>query len=256
MVNWESLWFLRYLKASRLSVHESLRTQTQEHTRTSGGQCEILSLCFIVTFSILFVKTDFRLSFEMTSKRNSSKLKLRRSFSEQLRTSTSKAWDLLWKNVRERRLAAIISQFSTLVFHQPVRASLTATIFVSPPTPYIIHFFSLTQFIGIPVVFIFPSRAGGVCRAFIQTLASVQKGGPYFSCFLAIGFTVVTWPATHLYSSSLGSTEPSLSALFRLFAHVYEVFCCVWVIVLQALARGLFGVKYSYVSRAPRVHRQ
>ncbi|KAM7412794.1 hypothetical protein PAMA_020261 [Pampus argenteus] len=41
----------------------------------------------------------------MTSKRNSTKLKLRRSFSEQLRSSTSKAWDLLWKNVRERRLA-------------------------------------------------------------------------------------------------------------------------------------------------------
>ena len=41
----------------------------------------------------------------MTSKRNSAKLKLRRSFSEQLRSSTSKAWDLLWKNVRERRLA-------------------------------------------------------------------------------------------------------------------------------------------------------
>lgn len=41
----------------------------------------------------------------MTSRRTSAKLKLRRSFSEQLRTSTSKAWDLLWKNVRERRLA-------------------------------------------------------------------------------------------------------------------------------------------------------
>lgn len=43
--------------------------------------------------------------FAMTSRRNSAKLKLRRSFSEQLRNSTSKAWDLLWKNVRERRLA-------------------------------------------------------------------------------------------------------------------------------------------------------
>ncbi|XP_066478596.1 stAR-related lipid transfer protein 13 isoform X2 [Tiliqua scincoides] len=32
---------------------------------------------------------------------------LRRSFSEQLRDSTAKAWDLLWKNVRERRLAEI-----------------------------------------------------------------------------------------------------------------------------------------------------
>ena len=33
------------------------------------------------------------------------KLQLRRSISEQLRDSTSKAWDLLWRNVRERRLA-------------------------------------------------------------------------------------------------------------------------------------------------------
>lgn len=43
--------------------------------------------------------------FAMTSRRNSARLKLRRSFSEQLRSSTSKAWDLLWRNVRERRLA-------------------------------------------------------------------------------------------------------------------------------------------------------
>lgn len=43
--------------------------------------------------------------FEMNSKRKSAKLKLRRSLSEQLRSSTSKAWDLLWKGVRERRLA-------------------------------------------------------------------------------------------------------------------------------------------------------
>lgn len=41
----------------------------------------------------------------MTTKSKSMKLKLRRCFSETLRDSTSKAWDLLWKNVRERRLA-------------------------------------------------------------------------------------------------------------------------------------------------------
>lgn len=41
----------------------------------------------------------------MTSRRGTAKLKLRRSLSEQLRSSTSKAWDLLWRNVRERRLA-------------------------------------------------------------------------------------------------------------------------------------------------------
>ncbi|XP_017345259.1 stAR-related lipid transfer protein 13 isoform X2 [Ictalurus punctatus] len=43
----------------------------------------------------------------MTTRRKSTKLQLRRSISEQLRDSTSKAWDLLWKNVRERRLAEI-----------------------------------------------------------------------------------------------------------------------------------------------------
>ncbi|XP_055081885.1 stAR-related lipid transfer protein 13-like isoform X2 [Periophthalmus magnuspinnatus] len=44
----------------------------------------------------------------MTSKRDSvAKLKLRRSFSEHLRSSTSKAWGLIWRNVRERRLAEI-----------------------------------------------------------------------------------------------------------------------------------------------------
>ncbi|XP_056300704.1 stAR-related lipid transfer protein 13 isoform X5 [Pseudoliparis swirei] len=43
----------------------------------------------------------------MTAQRRSAKLQLRRSISEQLRDSTSKAWDLLWRNVRERRLAEI-----------------------------------------------------------------------------------------------------------------------------------------------------
>uniref|UniRef100_A0A665VYX9 StAR-related lipid transfer protein 13 n=1 Tax=Echeneis naucrates TaxID=173247 RepID=A0A665VYX9_ECHNA len=43
----------------------------------------------------------------MSSQRKPAKLQLRRSISEQLRDSTSKAWDLLWRNVRERRLAEI-----------------------------------------------------------------------------------------------------------------------------------------------------
>ncbi|XP_072301980.1 stAR-related lipid transfer protein 13 isoform X2 [Eucyclogobius newberryi] len=43
----------------------------------------------------------------MSGQRKSAKLQLRRSISEQLRDSTSKAWDLLWRNVRERRLAEI-----------------------------------------------------------------------------------------------------------------------------------------------------
>ncbi|XP_041864808.1 stAR-related lipid transfer protein 13 isoform X1 [Melanotaenia boesemani] len=42
-----------------------------------------------------------------TQRKSANKLQLRRSISEQLRDSTSKAWDLLWRNVRERRLAEI-----------------------------------------------------------------------------------------------------------------------------------------------------
>ncbi|KAL7847383.1 hypothetical protein SRHO_G00223630 [Serrasalmus rhombeus] len=44
-------------------------------------------------------------SLTMTTRRKSGRLQLRRSISEQLRDSTAKAWDLLWRNVRERRLA-------------------------------------------------------------------------------------------------------------------------------------------------------
>ncbi|KAF6376819.1 StAR related lipid transfer domain containing 13 [Rhinolophus ferrumequinum] len=43
----------------------------------------------------------------MTSKRKPFQMQLRRSISEQLRDSTARAWDRLWKNVRERRLAEI-----------------------------------------------------------------------------------------------------------------------------------------------------
>uniref|UniRef100_A0A2K6EV76 StAR related lipid transfer domain containing 13 n=1 Tax=Propithecus coquereli TaxID=379532 RepID=A0A2K6EV76_PROCO len=43
----------------------------------------------------------------MTSKRRPFQTQLRRSISEQLRDSTARAWDLLWKNVRERRLAGL-----------------------------------------------------------------------------------------------------------------------------------------------------
>ncbi|XP_012931299.1 stAR-related lipid transfer protein 13 isoform X2 [Heterocephalus glaber] len=43
----------------------------------------------------------------MISKRRACQTPLRRSISEQLRDSTARAWDLLWKNVRERRLAEI-----------------------------------------------------------------------------------------------------------------------------------------------------
>lgn len=41
----------------------------------------------------------------MSGQRLPAKAQLRRSLSEQLRDSTAKAWDLLWRNVRERRLA-------------------------------------------------------------------------------------------------------------------------------------------------------
>ncbi|KAE8627323.1 hypothetical protein XENTR_v10006941 [Xenopus tropicalis] len=44
----------------------------------------------------------------MSGKKRSAKFLLRRSLSEQLKDSTSKAWDLLWKNVREKRLAGIV----------------------------------------------------------------------------------------------------------------------------------------------------
>ncbi|KAF3705761.1 Rho GTPase-activating protein 7 Deleted in liver cancer 1 protein -like protein [Channa argus] len=50
----------------------------------------------------------------MTAQRKSAKLQLRRSISEQLRDSTSKAWDLLWRNVRERRLAELRLSLSTV----------------------------------------------------------------------------------------------------------------------------------------------
>ncbi|XP_053312337.1 stAR-related lipid transfer protein 13 isoform X2 [Spea bombifrons] len=43
----------------------------------------------------------------MTSKRRSARFVLRRSLSEQLKDSTTKAWDLLWKNIREKRLAEL-----------------------------------------------------------------------------------------------------------------------------------------------------
>ncbi|KAM9192637.1 LOW QUALITY PROTEIN: stAR-related lipid transfer protein 13 [Dugong dugon] len=43
----------------------------------------------------------------MTSRRKPSRTQLRRSISEQLRDSAARAWDLLWRNVRERRLAEI-----------------------------------------------------------------------------------------------------------------------------------------------------
>ncbi|XP_077597110.1 stAR-related lipid transfer protein 13-like isoform X2 [Stigmatopora nigra] len=39
--------------------------------------------------------------------RTTATLQLRRSISEQLRESTAKAWDLLWRNVRQRRLAEL-----------------------------------------------------------------------------------------------------------------------------------------------------
>ncbi|XP_057620132.1 stAR-related lipid transfer protein 13 isoform X4 [Chionomys nivalis] len=43
----------------------------------------------------------------MSSPRGAVHAPLRRSLSEQLRDSTARAWDLLWRNVRERRLAEI-----------------------------------------------------------------------------------------------------------------------------------------------------
>lgn len=50
----------------------------------------------------------------MTSTRKPFQTQLRRSISEQLRDSTARAWDLLWKNVRERRLAGRCPRLGTL----------------------------------------------------------------------------------------------------------------------------------------------
>lgn len=50
----------------------------------------------------------------MTGKRKPLQTQLRRSISEQLRDSTARAWDRLWKNVRERRLAGRCPQDSGL----------------------------------------------------------------------------------------------------------------------------------------------
>uniref|UniRef100_A0A4X1T9F2 StAR related lipid transfer domain containing 13 n=2 Tax=Sus scrofa TaxID=9823 RepID=A0A4X1T9F2_PIG len=49
----------------------------------------------------------------MTGKRKPFQTQLRRSISEQLRDSTARAWDRLWKNVRERRLAAVSSEWAS-----------------------------------------------------------------------------------------------------------------------------------------------
>lgn len=49
---------------------------------------------------------------KMTSKRTPFQTQLRRSISEQLRDSTARAWDRLWKNVRERRLAGRCPRYS------------------------------------------------------------------------------------------------------------------------------------------------
>lgn len=51
---------------------------------------------------------------KMTGKRKPLQTQLRRSISEQLRDSTARAWDRLWKNVRERRLAGRWPQDSGL----------------------------------------------------------------------------------------------------------------------------------------------
>lgn len=49
--------------------------------------------------------TRYEDSSEMSSPRRAVYAPIRRSLSEQLRDSSARAWDLLWRNVRERRLA-------------------------------------------------------------------------------------------------------------------------------------------------------
>lgn len=67
---------------------------------------------------------------EMSSPRRAVHKPLRRSLSEQLRDSTAKAWDLLWRNVRERRLAGRCSGSLGVGLDQPGRATcLTAGLY-------------------------------------------------------------------------------------------------------------------------------
>lgn len=109
------------------------------------------------------------------------------------------------------------------------------------------------------MVFIFPSRAGGSWQVFTQTLDSAQKGGQYSHCLLAIGSIVVTWPAETGWSVGtpppIASAVPSLSAHFRLFTHVCEVFCWsdpVWLSVYQPGDRGLLQLCFgSFPSPRP-----
>ncbi|KAF4788048.1 rho GTPase-activating protein 7-like protein [Turdus rufiventris] len=60
----------------------------------------------------------------MSSQRRPAKAQLRRSLSEQLRDSTAKAWDLLWRNVRERRLAGLEEVLGILRSSLQLRAGL------------------------------------------------------------------------------------------------------------------------------------
>lgn len=62
----------------------------------------------------------------MTSKRKPFPAQLRRSISEQLRDSTARAWDLLWKNVRERRLAGRCPRDSGAAGQEEARAARPA----------------------------------------------------------------------------------------------------------------------------------
>lgn len=87
----------------------------------------------------------------------------------------------------------------------------------------------LTQFIGIPMVFIFPSRAGGSWQAFTQTLDSAQQGGQYSHCFLAIGLSAVTWPAEIVWS--VGTPPPRLRSAVPL-SSLWAFCACMWSFLL------------------------
>lgn len=105
----------------------------------------------------------------------------------------------------------------------------------------------LTQFIGIPVVFIFPSRAGGSCQAFTQTLDSAQQGGQYSYCLLVIGLPVVTWAGE--IDWSVGTPPPRLFSQLTLgFLRLYVKFS-LGERVCGPSVRGLFQTQISVMFR-------
>ncbi|PKU43561.1 star-related lipid transfer protein 13 isoform x3 [Limosa lapponica baueri] len=99
----------------------------------------------------------------MSSQRRPAKAQLRRSLSEQLRDSTAKAWDLLWRNVRERRLAGCQTSFFSITIDPiPVRGRINRGEEV----------LSLFSGSGMPKLVIKGREENVMCTLFLRTWAS------------------------------------------------------------------------------------